>query len=69
VAALDGVTEVRAGVYVFFDLVMRNVGVCREKSLERVTISANSLAPCHSAMRIAARANGPGRGQASLKSA
>jgi D-serine deaminase-like pyridoxal phosphate-dependent protein len=28
--ALDGVTEVRAGVYVFFDLVMRNVGVCGE---------------------------------------
>ncbi len=27
-ATLDGVTEVRAGVYVFFDLVMRNVGVC-----------------------------------------
>jgi D-serine deaminase-like pyridoxal phosphate-dependent protein len=26
--ALDGVTEVRAGVYVFFDLVMLNVGVC-----------------------------------------
>ena len=26
--ALDGVTEVRAGVYVFFDLVMHNVGVC-----------------------------------------
>jgi D-serine deaminase-like pyridoxal phosphate-dependent protein len=25
---LDGVTEVRAGVYVFFDLVMFNVGVC-----------------------------------------
>lgn len=25
---LDGVTEVRAGVYVMFDLVMRNVGVC-----------------------------------------
>lgn len=25
---LGGVTEVRAGVYVFFDLVMRNVGVC-----------------------------------------
>lgn len=25
---LAGVTEVRAGVYVFFDLVMRNVGVC-----------------------------------------
>jgi D-serine deaminase-like pyridoxal phosphate-dependent protein len=26
---LDGVTEVRAGVYVFFDLVMHNVGVCQ----------------------------------------
>lgn len=26
---LDGVTEVRAGVYVFFDLVMFNVGVCQ----------------------------------------
>ncbi|MBI5111071.1 MAG: DSD1 family PLP-dependent enzyme [Rhodovulum sp.] len=26
---LEGVTEVRAGVYVFFDLVMANVGVCR----------------------------------------
>jgi D-serine deaminase-like pyridoxal phosphate-dependent protein len=29
-ASLEGVTEVRAGVYVFFDLVMRNVGVCTE---------------------------------------
>jgi D-serine deaminase-like pyridoxal phosphate-dependent protein len=28
-ARLDGVTEVRAGVYAFFDLVMLNVGVCR----------------------------------------
>lgn len=28
VQALPGVTEVRAGVYVFFDLVMANVGVC-----------------------------------------
>ncbi len=27
-ARLEGVTEVRAGVYVFFDLVMHNVGVC-----------------------------------------
>ncbi|VVE21089.1 alanine racemase [Pandoraea horticolens] len=27
-AHLEGVTEVRAGVYVFFDLVMHNVGVC-----------------------------------------
>src|SRR5690606_20778825 len=26
---LEGVTEMRAGVYVFFDLVMRNIGVCR----------------------------------------
>jgi len=26
---LSGVTEVRAGVYVFFDLVMHNVGVCQ----------------------------------------
>jgi threo-3-hydroxy-D-aspartate ammonia-lyase len=25
---LDGVTEVRAGVYIFFDLVMKNIGVC-----------------------------------------
>lgn len=31
--SLDGVTEVRAGVYVFFDLVMRNVGVCGEQDI------------------------------------
>jgi len=30
---LDGVTEVRAGVYVFFDLVMHNVGVCDTRDL------------------------------------
>lgn len=30
---LTGVTEVRAGVYVFFDLVMRNVGVCETGEL------------------------------------
>jgi D-serine deaminase-like pyridoxal phosphate-dependent protein len=30
---LEGVTEVRAGVYVFFDLVMRNVGVCDTTNL------------------------------------
>jgi D-serine deaminase-like pyridoxal phosphate-dependent protein len=30
---LDGVTEVRAGVYVFFDLVMHNVGVCRMEDI------------------------------------
>jgi D-serine deaminase-like pyridoxal phosphate-dependent protein len=27
-AHLDGVTELRAGVYVFFDLVMAGIGVC-----------------------------------------
>ncbi|HVN33753.1 MAG TPA: DSD1 family PLP-dependent enzyme [Casimicrobiaceae bacterium] len=35
-ARLDGVTEVRAGVYVFFDLVMRNVGVC---SIDDIALS------------------------------
>lgn len=30
---LEGVTEVRAGVYVFFDLVMHNVGVCNAQEL------------------------------------
>jgi len=30
---LRGVTEVRAGVYVFFDLVMQNVGVCETDDL------------------------------------
>ena len=30
---LEGVTEVRAGVYVVFDLVMRNVGVCETSDL------------------------------------
>jgi D-serine deaminase-like pyridoxal phosphate-dependent protein len=32
-AQLEGVTEVRAGVYVFFDLVMCNVGVCRSEDV------------------------------------
>ena len=32
-ASLEGVTELRAGVYVLFDLVMRNVGVCREEDI------------------------------------
>lgn len=31
--SLEGVTELRAGVYVFFDLVMRNVGVCRTEDI------------------------------------
>ncbi|MBL8384150.1 MAG: DSD1 family PLP-dependent enzyme [Burkholderiales bacterium] len=30
---LDGVTEVRAGVFVFFDLVMAGIGVCRVEDL------------------------------------
>jgi D-serine deaminase-like pyridoxal phosphate-dependent protein len=30
---LDGVTEVRAGVYIFFDLVMKNIGVCSESDI------------------------------------
>ena len=30
---LDGVTEVRAGVYVFFDLVMHNIGVCEMQDI------------------------------------
>ena len=30
---LQGVTEVRAGVYVFFDLVMHNVGMCQTQDL------------------------------------
>ncbi|MDR2695370.1 MAG: DSD1 family PLP-dependent enzyme [Deltaproteobacteria bacterium] len=33
---LTGVTEARAGVYVFFDLVMRNVGVC---SMDDIALS------------------------------
>lgn len=33
---LDGVTEVRAGVYIFFDLVMHNVGVC---SMSEIALS------------------------------
>jgi D-serine deaminase-like pyridoxal phosphate-dependent protein len=32
-ASLEGVTEVRAGVYVFFDLVMLNVGICQPQEL------------------------------------
>ncbi|KAF1048163.1 MAG: D-threo-3-hydroxyaspartate dehydratase [Herbaspirillum frisingense] len=32
-ASLEGVTEVRAGVYVFFDLVMHNVGVCTQDDI------------------------------------
>lgn len=31
--SLEGVTEVRVGVYVFFDLVMAGLGVCREEEI------------------------------------
>ena len=31
--SLDGVTEVRAGVYVFFDLVMAGVGICSKEEI------------------------------------
>jgi D-serine deaminase-like pyridoxal phosphate-dependent protein len=31
--SLEGITEVRAGVYVFFDLVMHNIGVCKMNEL------------------------------------
>lgn len=31
--SLDGVTEVRAGVYVFFDLVMAGIGVCSQDDI------------------------------------
>src|SRR5690606_30757372 len=30
---LDGVTEVRAGVFVFFDLVMNGLGVCDQSDI------------------------------------
>jgi D-serine deaminase-like pyridoxal phosphate-dependent protein len=38
-AALDGVTEVRAGVYMFFDLVMYGVGVCSTDDLALSVLS------------------------------
>jgi D-serine deaminase-like pyridoxal phosphate-dependent protein len=43
---LSGVTEVRAGVYVFFDLVMANVGVC---SLQDVALSVLTTVIGHQA--------------------
>ena len=43
---LDGVTEVRAGVYVFFDLVMHNVGVC---ALEDIALSVLATVIGHQA--------------------
>jgi len=37
--SLEGVTELRAGVYVFFDLVMHNIGVCRQDELALSVLS------------------------------
>lgn len=45
-ASLEGVTELRAGVYVFFDLVMRNVGVC---SVEDIALSVLTTVIGHQA--------------------
>lgn len=44
--SLEGVTELRAGVYVFFDLVMRNVGVC---STEDIALSVLTTVIGHQA--------------------
>jgi D-serine deaminase-like pyridoxal phosphate-dependent protein len=44
--ALPGVTEVRAGVYVFFDLVMANIGVC---GLQDVALSVLTTVIGHQA--------------------
>lgn len=44
--SLDGVTEVRAGVYVFFDLVMHNVGVC---TMDEVALSVLTTVIGHQA--------------------
>jgi threo-3-hydroxy-D-aspartate ammonia-lyase len=45
-ASLDGVTELRAGVYVFFDLVMANVGVC---GLQEIALSVLTTVIGHQA--------------------
>jgi D-serine deaminase-like pyridoxal phosphate-dependent protein len=46
--ALHGVTEVRAGVYVFFDLVMANVGVCK---LDEIALSVVTTVIGHQAQK------------------
>jgi len=46
--SLDGITEVRAGVYVFFDLVMHNVGVC---SIADIALSVVTTVIVHQAER------------------
>ncbi|WP_144113440.1 DSD1 family PLP-dependent enzyme [Paraburkholderia sp. BCC1886] len=45
-AQLEGVTELRAGVYVFFDLVMHNVGVC---ALDDIALSVLTTVIGHQA--------------------
>ncbi|WP_332847712.1 DSD1 family PLP-dependent enzyme [Massilia sp. S19_KUP03_FR1] len=45
---LDGVTEVRAGVYVLFDLVMHNVGVC---TFDEIALSVVTTVIGHQADR------------------
>lgn len=45
-ASLAGVTELRAGVYVFFDLVMHNVGVC---ALDELALSVLTTVIGHQA--------------------
>ncbi len=42
--SLEGVTEVRAGVYIFFDLVMHNVGVC---AMDEIALSVLSTVIGH----------------------
>jgi D-serine deaminase-like pyridoxal phosphate-dependent protein len=44
--SLEGVTELRAGVYVFFDLVMNNVGVC---SMDDIALSVLTTVIGHQA--------------------
>lgn len=46
--ALQGVTEVRAGVYVFFDLVMERLGVCR---MEDIALSVLTTVIGHQAAK------------------
>ncbi len=44
--SLEGVTELRAGVYVFFDLVMHNIGVC---SIDELALSVLTTVIGHQA--------------------
>jgi D-serine deaminase-like pyridoxal phosphate-dependent protein len=55
--SLEGVTEVRAGVYVFFDLVMHNVGVCDIEDIEIVVHKSKQqiMVMVRSVMRVVMR--------------